>query len=620
MLKINNNNINDCYNFKTIYLSSYIIHALVNFDNNNIFISIFNKKEIYKNKNINKYFKLFLLQIAISYRHTYLKLSKIISLYNKNLFPLIFSEIFFIPFLHNFDKVFSNITKKIDLVLFGNSEYISSIIYDMDKKGILYDTGYLVQKKYKSSFIDFSKKNKIMEEINFYGQKLKNNYLKSSDKNIDKIENCIKLELRATFPKPLFILRFFPILKGVLIIHVFHQYKLSKIQVINPMNNNEFIYERYKEIDAVLFDFLNKLEEINANEIVFIEKFFFEYFLILGSNIKEVGRNSGNFNKNLMTHKSKEFNLIYLNKQILQIIKDIIAQFFLGNNQNNKDDKNLIEKIKRKLGNEYEKNKNEIELNNNINNTNNMVEDNILTKSERINLNNNNKSENSSTNLNINNEFYNNNNNNLPKAKDILEFNFFNFIREFDLNKIFPKEININNNNTIKEEIDNTINNNTQNENNNNIINTKDINIQFQEDYSNVNEYSNLNLSKDNLDLIKRTIITSATRANLISKTNTNTNTNMITTNRNTRSSTNLIGINNNNEINNANIYGNYELFNTETRNLKTEEEKEEHVEYNKDDPFKVDITSIQNNINNIEISKEESDLKSILAKKEKNN
>jgi hypothetical protein len=198
----------------------------------------------------------------------------------------------------------------------------------MDKKEVLYDTGYLVQKNYKFTSIDFSKKNKIMEEINFFGQKLKNNYLKSSDKNIDKIENCIKLELRATFPKPLFILRFFPILKGVLIIHVFHQYKLSKIQVINPMNNNEFIYERYKEIDAVLFDFLNKLEEFNANEIVFIEKFFFEYFLILGSNIKEVGRNSGNFNKNLMTYKSKEFNLIYLNKQILQIIKDIIAQFF----------------------------------------------------------------------------------------------------------------------------------------------------------------------------------------------------------------------------------------------------------------------------------------------------
>ena len=611
MLKLSNKS-NDCYNFKTIYLSSYIIQALINFDTNNIFIGIFNKKD----KKLNKYYKLFLLQIAISYRNIYFKLYKIIPLYNKNLFPLIFSEIFLAPLLHNFDKVFAKITKKIDLVLFGNSEYISSIAYDMDKKEVLYDTGYLVQKNYKFTSIDFSKKNKIMEEINFFGQKLKNNHLKSSDKNIDKIENCIKLELRATFPKPLFILRFFPILKGVLIIHIFHQYKLSKIQVINPMNSGEIIYERYKEIDAVFFDFLNKIEEFNANEVLYIEKFFFEYFLILGSNIKEVGRNSVNANKNLMTYKSKEFNLIYLNKQILQIIKDIIAQFCLGYNQN-KDEKNLIEKIKRKLGNEYEKYKNENEINNN---TNNILEENIITtKSEKINKIN--KSTNSSINLNIN-EVY-NNNNNISKTKDILEFNYADFIQEFDLNKIFPKEIS---NNTIKEEIDDTIHENVNdneinNDNDKNIINTKDINIQLQGDYSNVNEYSNLNLSKDNIELIKRTIITTATRANLISKTNTNTNTNMVT-NRNTRSNTNLIGLNNNNDINNANIYGNYEFFNTETRNLKTEEEKDEYVEYNNPDPFKVDITSIHNNVNNIEISKEDSDLnlKSMLTKKEKNN
>ena len=608
MLKINYNSY-DCYNFKTIYLSAYIIHALVNFDNNNIFISIFNNKDNNRNKSINynKYYKLFLLQIALSFRNTYLKLSKIMPLYNKNLFSLIFSEIFLIPFLHNFDKVFAQITKKIDFVLFGNSEYISSIVYDIDKKEILYDTGYLVQKKYKSMCIDFSKKNKIMEEINFYGQKMKNNYLKSSDKNLDKIENCIKLELRTTFPKPLFILRFFPILKGVLIVHVFHQYKLSKIQIPNPLNNGELNYERYKEIDAVFFDFINKIEEFDAKEVVYIEKFFFEYFLILGSNIKEVGRNSGNSNKNFMTYKSKDFSLIYLNKQILQMIKDSITQFSIGGWEK-KNENNLIINLKKKLGNEYEKYKNEEELNNiniNINNnTNNINEENVQTKSERINLNN--ISENTNTNLNIND--INNNINNISRTKEILEFNFLNFIQEFDLNKMFPKEIN-NNNNTIEEE-------NNSHENDTNIINTKDINIQFQGDLSNVNEYSNLNLSRDNLDLIKRTIITSATRANLISKTNTNMNTN-INTNRNTRSNTNLIG-NNNDNINNQNIYGNYELFNTETRNLKTEEEKDEIIEYQKDDPFKIDITSIPNY--NIEISKEESELKSILTKRENYN
>ena len=585
MLKLNNISI-DCYNYKIIYLSSIVIQALVNFDNNNIFIGIFNKND---NKNKNIYNKLFLLQIAIAYRNTFCKLNKFLPS-DKNLFPLIFSEIFFIPFLHNFNRVFSLISKKIDLVLFGNSEYISSILFDLQTREIIYDTGFLVQKNYRTSMLDFSKKNKIMDEIYFFGQKLKNNYFKSSDKNLDKIENCIKLELRATFPKPLFIIKFFPILKGVLLIHVFHQYKLSKIQ-INSMINGENIYERYKEIDAVFFDLYSKIEEFNAKEIIYIEKFIVEYFLILGSNIKEIGRNVGNMNKNLMTYKSKEYDLIYLNKQILQIIKDCIGQFYLNKNQNNNIN-DLIYKLKNKFGNEYEKYKKEDlnNINNINNNSNNIKEEDIQTKSDRINLNCN-INENINSNLNIN-EYY----NNLNKHKNILELTFINFIKEFDINLINPK------NNKNNSEIENN--------DNNNIINTNDINIQIQGDYSNVNEYSNLNLSKDNLDLIKRTIITSATRANLISKTNSKANTN-------TYSNTNLI--NNINNENNANIYGNYELLSSETRNMKTEEDKGE-IPLDKDEPFKIDVTSIQNNIeNNIETSKEESEFKSILIEKDKN-
>ena len=577
MLKINNI-FNDCHNYKIIYLSSFVIQALVNFDNNNIFIAIFNQNN---NNNKNEYNKLFLLQIAIAYRNTFCKLNKFLP-DDKNLFPLIFSEIFFIPFLHNFDKVFSLISKKIDLVLFGNSEYISSIVFDLQSKEIIYDTGFLVQKNYRTSFLDFSKKSKIIDEINFFGQKLKNNYFKSNDKNLDRIENCIKLELRATFPKPLFIIKFLPILKGVLLIHVFHQYKLSKIQ-INSMINGENTYEKYKEIDAVFFDLYSKLEEFNAKEIIYIEKFIFEYFLILGSNIKEIGRNVGNMNKNLMTYKSKEYDLIYLNKQILQIIKDCIGHFYLNKNQNNNIN-DLIFELKNKFGNEYEKYKKEDlnNINNINNNSNNIKEEDNQTKSDRINLNSN-INENINNNLNIN-DYY----NNLNKHKNILELTFINFIKEFDLNLINPKKDK----------------NNSQFDNNdNNIINEEDINVQIQDDYSNVNEYSNLNLSKDNLDLIKRNIITSATRANLISKTNSKAN---------TYTNTNLI--NNNNDIN-GNIYGNYGVLNSETNNMKTEEDKGE-IPLDKDEPFKIDVTSIQNNIEN---SKEESEFKSILLGKEQN-
>ena len=545
---------------------------MVNFDNNNIFVIILNNNKI---RNQNALYKLFLLHIAISYRNIFNKLSKYL-LNDKNLFSLIYSQIFFVPFLHNFEKVFSSVTKKIDLILFGNSEYISSVLFDLNNKKIIYDTGYIIQKNYKSSFIDFSKKYKIIDEIDYFGQKLKNNYSKSGDKNIYKYENCIKIELRATFPKPLFILRFYPLLKGVLLIHIFNQYKLSKIQIENPLSNGEYTFEKYKEIDACFFDFFNKLEEINTKEVINIEKFFFEYFFILGNNIKEIGKNSVNFNKNFMTYKSKEYDLIYLNKQILQIIKESFGDYYL----NNKDKKNIndfIDKLKKRFGDEYEIYKN-YELNNNINDTNSYLEEAERNKSDKININN------------IINE-------NLNKNKNILEFNFINFIQQFELSKISPE-----NNIKIKSDKDN--------DNDNNIINTNEINLKFPSEYSNVNEYSNLNLTKDNIELVQRNIITSATRTtrtNLISKTSSKTN--LIT-----NSNRNINNLNNNN--NDINIYNNYGIFNTETRNLKTEEEKEEFpIENN--EPFKVDITSIQDNKIN---SKDESEFKSILIENNKNN
>ena len=567
MIKINNN-MNPYYYFKTIYFSQFIILALVNLDNNNIFVIIVNNNKIQNQNAINK---LFLLHVAISYRNIYNKLSKYL-LNDKNLFPLIYSQIFFVPFLNNFAKVFSSVTKKIDFVLFGNSEYISSVLFDLNNKKIIYDTGYLIQKNYKSNFIDFSKKNKILGEIDFFGQKLKNNYLKSGDKNLYKIENCIKIELRATFPKPLFIIRFYPILKGVLLIHVFHQYKLSKIQIENPLSNGEYIFEKYKEIDACFFDFFNKLEEINIKEVYNIENFFFEYFFILGNNIKEIGKNTGNINKNLMTYKSKEFDLIYLNKQILQIIKESFGEYYL-NNKDKKNSNDLIYKLKKRFGDEYEKYK-KYSINNNINDTNNLSEEGVQNYLEKININN------------IIND-------NLNKTKNILEFNFLDFIQQFEFQD--------NNNIKIKSDEDD----------NNNIINTNEINLKFPSEYSNVNEYSNLNLTKDNIELIQRNIITSATRTtrtNLISKTSSKTN-------LKTNSNININNINNNNDIN-INIYNNYGIFNTETRNLKTEEEKEEYPIEN-EEPFKLDITSIQNNKMN---SKDESEFKSILIENTKNN
>lgn len=523
-----NNKQENTYQFKKIFLSSIIIQAISTNFSNNVFIILLNKKTgIIPSK-------LFLLHMSICYKNIYLKLSKCLE-NNEELFALIFNEIFLIPLIHNFDNAFKHLEKKIDFILFGNSEYISSMIIDLKSNEILGDIGFLIQKKYKTSFIRFINKKKILKEISFHGEKLKNNYLKSKDKDLEKTENCIKLEFRTTFPKLLFMVKFFPVLEGIIIVHYFNQYKLSKVQIKNPNNENHFIYDTYKEIDISNFNLFSQIEENNQQQISIIEKFFFEYFIILGNNSKETNKTPNE----ILTYKTRDYNLLYMNKEILEKIKDIILEYY-------KDEKDLLYKIKRKIIEENEKN------NLNIKNTNTnfytyrngLIMDTSINKSERTTMNNNN--------------IFMNKIRDKILSKNPLELGYDDFIREFQPNKITP------------------------NNDNNEFIGVSDINIMLPGDYSNVNEYSELNLSKDNIGIIKRNIVT------------------------NTRN-------NNNDEFN---IYDNYGIITSETKYLKTEPENG-GIPINTNDPFNIDVTSI---INNGEFSKEEWGFKSILVDKNKNN
>ena len=510
------NSTNQSYYFRTIYLSTITIQAIISNNSKNIYVCIFNKKEGILPS------KLFLLHISICYRNIYLKLCKNLE-NNENLFSLIFSQIFFIPLMHNFDRAFKKLKRKMDIILFGNSEYITSFIVDLGQHEIAFDIGNLFHKNYKSEFLQYINKKDILKEISFHGNNLKNNYLKSNDKKTDKIDNSLKIELRATFPKPIFIIKFFPILNGIVIVHLFNQYKLSKTQIQNPNNPNAFIYDSYKEVDIAFFNLLEKLEPNNLEQINIIEKFFFEYFLILGNNCKD----ADNISSNLITYKSRDFDLIYLNKDILKLIKEIIMEYY-------KDEKDLIYKLKRKLFEENEKeNKNKNENENENKKT--LIIETSISKSERENTQNNNDD-----NINAN-------------IKNPLEFTYKNFIKEF-------RNIKINNSESVS---------------------VNDVNIVLPGDLSNVNEYSELNLSKDNMGIINRYIVT----------------------NRNTTRK----------DSSEYNIYNNYDIIASDIKNIKTNADNEA-IPSNTNEPFNIDITSIANKI---EISKDEW-VRSILSDKNK--
>ena len=222
-----------------------------------------------------------------------------------------------------------------------------------------------------------------------------------------------------------------------------------------------------------------------------------------------------------MTYKNRDYNLLYLNKDIIKIMKNIIMEYY-------KDETDLIFKLKKKFKEENNKNKNKIQL----------IQDNFLK---------------------------NDNNNNINKNP--LEFTYDKFIKEF-------KSIELNNK-----------------LNNNDLIGLSDINIYLPIGFSNINEFSELNLSKDNFNVINRNIT-----------------------------------IANSNNIKELNIYSNtyfYGTASTDKNNIKEfkeykEKEKKEEKEENEDnintnEPFISEATNIEFNA---EINNDESDMKSIFLKK----
>ena len=118
--------------------------------------------------------------------------------------------------------------------------------------------------------------------------------------------------------------------------------------------------------------------------------------------------------------------------------------------------------------------------------------------------------------------------------------------------------------------------------NNSESVSVNDVNIVVPGDLSNVNEYSELNLSKDNMGIINRNIVT----------------------NRNTTRK----------DSNEYNIYNNNDNITTDIKNDKIDTDNV-GIPFNTNEPFNIDITSIPNKI---EISKDEWAVRSMLSDKNK--
>lgn len=187
----------------------------------------------------------------------------------------------------------------------------------------------------------------IWNELLYQGNFLKKKYTKKYGKILDFIDYqqfYIRLEIKSTHPRLIFILRFLPLLNGVLLIH---EYEMKS----NSIEDN--YEEEYKEIDVLIGNSMALEEEEEENEgeedeVLLInepkfikerEYFFINFFLSTNSNINNI-------------FYIKNSQIKYFSDDVLKVINKTINKYESGLS-NSINIENIIININNELYNEY---------------------------------------------------------------------------------------------------------------------------------------------------------------------------------------------------------------------------------------------------------------------------
>ena len=225
---------------------------------------------------------------------------------------LIFENIFLKTLIIHYQNVFYQVFKKEDLNL-KQTKLKNLYIVDLNNAKILLDMNKIQGIKRKHQNKKFYKYDKLFEEILYQSKTMYNNYIKEFNfrfSNADSDFRFVKFECTSTYPRLLFIIRFVPVLKGLAIIHVYCQKKLSR------NNDNNIQMEQginCKEVDFIFGSFIrgNRNFEFKygaPKKLEYIEKFMEEFFL--------TGRSGLNIFR--INNQNKKYK--YVNYDIIKII------------------------------------------------------------------------------------------------------------------------------------------------------------------------------------------------------------------------------------------------------------------------------------------------------------
>ena len=261
----------------TQYQRLLLIHifiALINFKGD--LFSIFKKfnesQEYDKNTYTNLKFFYHSKKSNLSYKET-----------NDILEVLIFENYFLKSLINHFLKVFNEIFKKEDVNL-KQIKLRNVYLLDVSSGKIILDMVKMQGGKGNKKNKKYYKYQKLLEEIIYHSKNMCNSYIREYEmKFTTEQENFrfVKFECTSTYPRLLFIIKFVPILKGIAIIHLYSQKKLSRNNE-NNMQSEQGI--NYKEVDLLFGSFIRENPDLEfkygaPKKLNYIEKFIQEFFI-----------------------------------------------------------------------------------------------------------------------------------------------------------------------------------------------------------------------------------------------------------------------------------------------------------------------------------------------------
>ena len=299
---------------------------------------------IYSNRTKSKLIFFFLLKITMAFLN-YMKMHNCDTSYN--IHSIVYETLLLSPIINHFSLSIQQVFRRYTLYI-NNIRFKNYYLVDLDSNEIILSLETLYS-QYKNKAVEMKIPNKIIwNEILFHAHILKRDYIKKYN-NLFQVENLqdfyAKIEFKATYPRLIYIIKFLPLLKGMVLIHEYRQIKMSKYDgEIQPYK--ELGYEYGYQFDEEN-NFQTKNDEFLLDEpdvLIHIHFYIIECLLCNLNNIEFFI-----FNK---------YNKIYFSDEIIKIInKQIYRNIKFSQATEICKDKNavhqLLEKISNSLYEEY---------------------------------------------------------------------------------------------------------------------------------------------------------------------------------------------------------------------------------------------------------------------------